>query len=804
MINFKEKSSLKQRLSLHIEGIVQGIGFRPFVYRLAIELGLVGWVNNSSQGVTIEVEGNRETLNAFLVQLETKKPPHAEIHSLKSCWLPLKGYTSFEIRPSETTSSKSAAILPDLATCPECLAEIFNPNNRRYRYPFTNCTHCGPRYSIIQDLPYDRPKTTMRHFQMCPACQEEYENPLNRRFHAQPNACPVCGPHLSLWDSQGNVLAEYEAALQETAKGIREGKIVAVKGLGGFHLVVDARNETAVKELRQRKHRPDKPLALMYPSLDAIQEVCEVSDIEATLLQSRESPIVLLHRLYEGNIAPSIAPGNPYLGVMLPYTPLHSLLLAELGFPIVATSGNLSDEPICIDNADAVKNLGSIADFLLVHNRPIARPVDDSIVRVMGNKDIPLRRARGYAPLPIQLDVSLNKTSNNFYRYKSSSILAVGSHLKNTVALYSNGQVLLSQHIGDLETPSTIARFQEAIASLQQLYDTPLTAIATDAHPDYQSTQFAQRLAQELQIPCLPIQHHFAHVLSCLADNQVNPPVLGIALDGTGYGLDGTIWGGEFLVVPSAKNTKRLTESEQRNFYANDSHSQFKRVARLRPFPLPGGEKAAREPRRCALGLLYECFGEKAFSMTHLAPIQAFSSQELTILKPMLQKGINTPITSSVGRLFDAIASLLNLTQITSFEGQGAMAVEFLLTEVDIQQSYPLTISKSSLVELDWQPMLVAILKDIEQSVPLPEISAKFHNTLVQGIVAIARHCNIFQVALTGGCFQNSYLLENAIASLQNANFSPLSHSHIPPNDGGIALGQILGALQTRKMAEKD
>ncbi|MEC4895062.1 MAG: carbamoyltransferase HypF [Oscillatoria sp. PMC 1050.18] len=771
MANLPEKSTLCQRLVIHIQGVVQGVGFRPFIYCLATELELKGWVNNSPQGVTIEVEGNQAQLKTFLAQLDRRKPDHAEIHEIETVWLPLYGYTNFEIRPSETATSKSAVILPDLATCPQCLAEIFNPENRRYRYPFTNCTHCGPRYSIIQDLPYDRPNTTMRHFPMCEVCQQEYENPLNRRFHAQPNACPVCGPYLSLWDNQGNILAEYDTALQETVKAIREGKIVAVKGLGGFHLVVDGRNNHAVRQLRERKQRPDKPLALMYPTLDRIKQDCQVSPLEAKLLQSREAPIVLLRRLENASITFSVAPGNPYLGVMLPYTPLHHLLLAELGFPIVATSGNLSQEPICTENSKAVTQLGKIADFLLVHNRPIARPVDDSILRVMGNQELVLRRGRGYAPLPIKLQTKVN--GNKF-----PAILAVGGHLKNTVALSHQGQVLLSQHIGDLETPETLERFRDTIANLQQIYNLHLDAIATDFHPDYQSTQFAQSLAQSLNIPCLPIQHHFAHVLSCMAENNIQPPVFGVAWDGTGYGLDGTIWGGEFLLV-------------------NDSH--FQRVAHLRPFPLPGGEKASQEPRRSALGLLYQCFGEDLFSLTHLAPIQAFSSQELTILQQMLRRGVNTPMTSSIGRLFDAIASLLNLTQITSFEGQGAMQLEFLTVRHKTQEAYPVRLANTIPLQIDWQPMVEAIVADIQNSLPLPEISTKFHHALIQSLVKIAHTCHQSQVILTGGCFQNQYLLENSLTALQQAGFSAIVHHHIPPNDGGIALGQILGALSQLK-----
>jgi hydrogenase maturation protein HypF len=801
------QNSTKRRLQLTIEGIVQGVGFRPFVYGLAKDVGVVGWVKNTDRGVSIDIEGTVEQLQVFQKRLEQDKPPHAFLQHIETQWMSFAGYTDFEIRPSDAAHSsiatpKSALILPDLATCPACLDEIFDPANRRHRYPFTNCTHCGPRFSILRSLPYDRPNTTMQQFQMCPECHAEYENPLDRRFHAQPNACPTCGPHLELWDRQGKTLASHDEALLQTANAIRQGKILAIKGLGGFHLVVDASNETAVRTLRDRKRRPDKPLALMYPSLELIREHCQVSEEEEKLLRSSEAPIVLLQSKihnFKSTIAPSVAPDNPYLGVMLPYTPLHHLLLSELGFPIVATSGNLSSEPICTDELDALNRLQDIADLFLVHDRPIARPVDDSIVRVVcdsvsvtrsdsevrasagrspalllsADRPIILRRARGYAPFPIT--PSSKSTSHD-----SSVILAVGAHQKNTVALYLNHQILMSQHLGDLDNLSTIDRFQEAIHHLLNIYDVHPTAIATDAHPDYYSTQFANVLSQEATPPSTPVvsvQHHYAHVLSCMVDNQLEPPVLGIAWDGTGYGLDGTIWGGEFLNIPA---------------------SGFERTAHLRSFPLPGGEQAVKEPRRCALGLLYECFGNRAFEMVELPPLQAFSPQELKVLQTMLQRGLNTPKTSSAGRLFDAIAALLGLCQQASFEGQAAMQLEFATNGFKTDEAYPyeLLCPVYSPMILDYSPMLNAILNDIHEQISQASVAAKFHNTLIEGMVAIANRVGVEQIVLTGGCFQNRYLLEGAIARLKIEGFSIYWHHRIPTNDGGIAAGQIMAALR--------
>ncbi|MGK7910702.1 MAG: carbamoyltransferase HypF [Synechococcus sp.] len=761
-------ANTKRLLRIQVQGIVQGVGFRPFVYRLASELGLTGWVCNSDRGLDIEIEGEISQLTAFQERLLQDRPPHSHLAGLDSTWLDPCNYERFEIRASHSdTSSKSAWLLPDLATCADCLQELFDPSDRRYRYPFINCTHCGPRYSIQTVLPYDRPNTTMRSFRMCLECQEEYDSPNNRRFHAQPNACRICGPQLELLDKQGQPISMASGSdpLREVGDRIRGGDIIALKGLGGFHLVVDARNEAAVQRLRDRKYRPSKPLAVMYPSLEILSQDCCISLTEKEQLLSAAAPIVLLTPQANPQIrlAASIAPHQSTLGVMLPYTPLHHLLLAELGFPIVATSGNRSGEPICIDNSEALANLGSIADASLVHNRPIARPVDDSVVRVMADRAVPIRRARGYAPVPLQPSSAEDLPC----------LLAVGGHLKNTVALSLPDRILVSQHLGDLDTAETVERVRETVTNFLHLYGASPTAIACDAHPDYASTQLAHHLGKSLQVPVIPIQHHYAHILSAIAEHHLEPPVLGVAWDGNGYGLDGTVWGGEFLAVPDREG--------------------FDRVAHLRSFSLPGGDRAAREPRRSALGLLYETFGDSAFGIDNAA-LRAFSDSDLKLLTTMLRRQVNSPRTSSVGRLFDAFAAIVGLCQQSTYEGEAAMQFESAIAGPNTTGRYPYTLTSqdNGPLLLDWEPMLQAILADLDQ--PIGQISARFHNTLSDAIVAIARRVGISQVLLTGGCFQNRYLLETSIRGLQAAGFTPHWHQNIPSNDGGLAVGQILGA----------
>ena len=821
-------SRVRVRLALH--GAVQGVGFRPFVHRLASELALTGWVNNSPQGVLIEAESRRPALEHFLRRLETEKPPRSFIRSMETTWLDAAGFNTFEIRPSDAGGDKTALVLPDLATCPDCLREMLDPRNRRFRYPFTNCTHCGPRFTIIESLPYDRANTSMKQFAMCPACQTEYDNPQDRRFHAQPNACPACGPQLELWSTTGEVIFGGRQALFAAVQAIRRGKIVAVKGIGGFHLFVDARNEKSVCRLRERKHREAKPFALMFPTISSVKCHCQVSALEERLLRSSEAPIVLLQRIVRPHpgplpqerenrslllaeaeavdglhdsrkrgsrdggflppgerarvragirltrfeIAPSVAPGNPNLGVMLPSNPLHHLLLLQVDFPVVATSGNLGDEPICTDERESLDRLRGIADVFLVHDRPIVRPVDDSIVRVMLDREMILRRARGYAPLPVT--VRTRSTASQTLPLHGDAVervptvLAVGAHLKNAVALAVGENVFVSQHLGDLETAQAGDAFRRAIRDLEKLHDARPEIVAADLHPDYPSTQFARDTGKT----CFGVQHHVAHVLSCIAENDIRLPALGVAWDGTGYGTDGTIWGGEFFLVRA---------------------DGIERVAHLRPFRLPGGDQAVKEPRRAAIGMLYELFGESAFEMDQLPPFREMPAVEKLTLKRMLQRRLNSPASTSAGRLFDAVASLVNRRQKMQFEGQAAMELEFAIDGVNTDDAYPLPLlTQHPALVLDWSAMIHSILADVNGGVSTADISAKFHNALAEAVVTVARQIGEPRVALSGGCFQNRYLAERIVTRLRADDFQPYWHQRVPPNDGGIALGQIFAA----------
>ena len=761
-------TSQYQRVRVVIRGAVQGVGFRPFIYRLAEEMNLKGWVINNTQGVFIEAEATQDVLQQFLLRIEREKPAISFIQSFEHSFVDPVPYEKFEIRES-TDGAKTALILPDIATCEECRKEIFDPDNRRFRYPFTNCTNCGPRFTIVEALPYDRPRTSMRIFGMCGECLEEYHNPRDRRFHAQPNACPKCGPHLELWDSSGAVIRRGDEALQQTAAAIRDGLIVAVKGLGGFHLMVDASNETAVVRLRQRKRREEKPFALMFPTLQEIGEHALVDPMEERLLRSPESPIVLLRRRETRNaLAASIAPGNPYLGVMLPYTPLHHLLMQELGRPAVATSGNVSDEPICIHEQEAILRLHDIADVFLVHNRPIVRHVDDSVVRVMAGRELVLRRARGFAPLPVLIDNA------------APDVIAVGAHQKNAIAASVGNQVFISQHIGDLETVAAYGAFEQVLADFSNLYELKTKTIACDLHPEYFSTQYARKQdGREV----VGVQHHHAHALSCMAENRVSPPALGISWDGSGYGPDETIWGGEFL---------RVTQSG------------FERVAHLRTFQLAGGEKAVKEPRRVALSVLRETFGVEMKGCGDLAVLREFAPKDLRVLNGMMERGLRSPRTSSAGRLFDAVASIIGLRQVCRFEGQAAMELEFLThkVETDAAYSFDLNVGEDGR-SIDWAKMVRAIVRDVHEKVGVGIIAAKFHNTLVEMMVQVARTCGENKVVLSGGCFQNRYLTERAVKRLREEGFRPYWHQRVPPNDGGIALGQIAAvSLMSSKKEE--
>ncbi len=752
-----------QRARVSVRGGVQGVGFRPHAWRLAGELGLGGWVSNSAEGVLIEVEGRAEAIEAFVQALEARRPPSARIESLEVAALDPLGEREFSIRPSLREAAPTAAILPDLATCPECLREMLDPRDRRHLYPFTNCTRCGPRFSIVQGLPYDRERSTMRAFAMCPACRAEYEYPGDRRFHAQPNACPVCGPALALWDEDGRVLAGRHEALLRAAQALRIGQIVALKGLGGFHLLVDARDARAVERLRLRKRRADKPFALMFPDLGAVRAQCEVSPQEAALLASPQAPIVLLRRLAASGVAPGVAPGCPELGAMLPYTPLHHLLARELGFAVVATSGNLSEEPIATDEREALARLADIADLFLVHDRPIARPVEDSVARVVLGREMLLRRGRGYAPYPLPLPQAGRK----------GAWLAVGAHMKSTVSLATAGQIVTSSHLGDLDTPEGRDAHAAAARDLAALYEAEPAGVVCDLHPDYASSAWAEASG----LPRVAVRHHVAHVAACMAENGLSGPVLGVAWDGSGDGGDGTVWGGEFLLLDGAS-----------------AH----RVAHLRTFRLPGGERAAREPRRAALGALYEALGEEGLEQA--ASRLDFSDDEIRGLKSMLASGFHAPLTSSAGRLFDAVAALAGLRQLASYEGQAAMELEWCIEDGFGLPDYPVHLIQEieQPMVVDWAPMLRRILHDLASGVPTGRVAAAFHRALALSIAAVAARIEVRQVALSGGCFQNRHLLEWSVERLRGEGFEPFWHRRVPPNDGGISVGQAAWAAWLR------
>jgi hydrogenase maturation protein HypF len=726
---------------------------------------LKGWVINNSQGVFMEAEAEQAVLQQFLQRIEREKPAISSIQSLEHTYLDLVPYEKFEIRAS-VDGPKTALILPDIATCDACVREIFDPQNRRYRYPFTNC---GPRFSIVEGLPYDRSRTSMRIFEMCPECSEEYQNPRDRRFHAQPNACPKCGPQLALWDENGHVVVHGYESLQRAVIALCDGLIVAVKGLGGFHLMADASNEWAVRRLRHRKRREEKPFALMFPTLRAVTEYAQVDAMEERLLCSPEAPIVLLRRSCGDGLATSIAPGNPYLGAMLPYTPLHHLLMHELGVPAVATSGNISDEPICTHEQEAVLRLNGIADFLLVHNRPIVRHVDDSAVRVMAGRELVLRRARGFAPLPILL--------NDAAPY----VVAVGAHQKNAIAASVEDQVFISQHIGDLETASAYGAFEQVLGDFADLYELETKTIACDQHPDYFSSRYARK-CHEAEI--VAVQHHYAHALACMAENQIAAPALGISWDGSGWGPDGTVWGGEFLEI---------------------TPDGFERFAHLRTFRLPGGEKAVKEPRRVALSLLREAFGSELEGLGELATLQAFTDVERRLLEEMMDRGLHTPATSSAGRLFDAVASIIGIRQIGRFEGQAAMELEFLTHNVETEESYPFELTREQeCLVIDWAPMVHGVVHDVKDEARRVNIAAKFHNTLAEMVVKVATASGQNKVVLSGGCFQNRYLTERAVKRLREEGFQPYWHQRVPPNDGGIALGQVAAVSRMKSKSARE
>ena len=753
-------ASCVQRVRLELSGVLQGVGFRPYVSDLARAVGIRGWVANSGSGVTLDAEGESAAVERFVQGLATRLPPRARIETFaRTAGEPL-GYTTFRIRESIAgTAGPSAFVTPDLATCAECVAEIFDPSDRRFHYPFTSCTHCGPRFSILEALPFDRANTTMRKFELCRACQAEYEDPDDRRFHAQTNACPECGPRLWLTDPAGHTLSEHAAAIAAAAAALREGQVLALKGLGGFQLLVDACNDDAVASLRGRKRRPAKPFAVMAPGLAWAERYCDVAARERELLSAAEAPIVLLRRrtARKGEasaVAGAVAPHNPLLGVMLPTTPLHHLLLAEFAGPIVATSGNVADEPLVADNACALERLHGVADLWLMHDREISWPLDDSVARVVADRPLLLRMARGYAPQSVALAAP------------SAPALALGGQLKSAIAVTLSDRIVVGPYIGDLHSPRARQRLHRDIDGLCALHGIQPAGISCDEHPDYYTTQVAAAQAGE----CVRVQHHLAHVLACVADNAITGPVLGVAFDGTGYGNDGTVWGGEFLHV---------------------SGSAVQRVAHLRPFALPGGDRAIAEPRRAAAGLLFELFGAAVLDECRFAPIASFPTAARRIIGQMLARGVNSPRTSSIGRLFDAVASLLDLVQCSDYEGHAAMALEFALDEVPAAACYPLpVIDNDDSALLDWAPLLRALIADSRRGATVAHMAGAFHHAIASAIVAVAERTGERQVVLSGGCFQNRYLCEQTIKQLRGAGFDVYWHLYVPPNDGGLALGQ--------------
>lgn len=756
---------MSRRLAISVRGIVQGVGFRPFVYNAATSAGLAGWVVNQSDAVRIEVEGAEGALKEFIDTLRNHHPPQASISQLDIVPVPSDGSTDtgvegFQILASSEGASRSPTIPADLATCSACQREVSSPSERRYGYPFTNCTNCGPRWSIIAGLPYDRPRTSMQLFEMCPACRREYEDPRDRRFHAQPIACPECGPALQLVTVEGEAREHGNDALKTAASAVRDGSIVALKGLGGFQLIVDATNERAVERLRVRKHRPDKPLAVMVADCRTADMYCHVSDVERTNLTSPRAPILLLRKRVDDGVALPIsklvAPGNPYLGVMLPYTPVHMLLLDQVQRPIVCTSGNRSEEPMVITTRDARGRLGDIADVILTHDRPIVRPVDDSVGREENGTLQILRRARGYAPTPVSLPGPV------------PCILAVGGHLKNTVALSMGTNVIVGSHVGDLDNTLSVDVHRRAIQDLVEFFGAEPKVIACDLHPDYSSTQHAERVARSWNVPLVRVQHHHAHVLSAVAEHGLTGPVLGLAWDGTGYGTDGTIWGGEALLV---------------------NRSRWTRVAHLHPFSLPGGDRAAREPRRSALGVLHEI----SESLSRAVAPRWFSESELSGLLAALQRPQLFPRSTSMGRLFDAVAALCGLQEKTSFEGHAAMSLEFAADENEADR-YEIQLSSGTPAVAHWQTLIEGVIEDCGSGTSVEQISAGFHNALAELALRVAERVGCPQVVLTGGCFQNRLLTERARASLSKAGFDVYTQRAVPPGDGGIALGQILGA----------
>lgn len=759
---------MRKRLRIRIEGTVQGVGFRPFVYRQATACRIDGWVLNNSQGVLIEAEGPPARLDDFLQRLQTNLPPLAAVTGFHHSEIPLRPGSGFQISTSENLAQRSVPIGPDAAVCSDCLQELFDPGNRRFRYPFINCTNCGPRYTIVTGIPYDRPQTTMGKFVMCPECQAEYDDPTSRRFHAQPNACPRCGPQLQLLDARG-MLHGTADPLETAVALLREGRILAVKGLGGYHLAVDACNEDAVAELRRRKARDEKPFALMSFDLDQVRQYAWVVPPEAALLSGSERPIVLLRRLTEHGIAPQVAPNNLFFGVMLPYTPLHFLLLQGHFRALVMTSGNLTDEPIAYLDQDAHERLTGIADYYLTHNRDIHIRTDDSILRLMAGRPVALRRSRGYVPRGLRLP------------HSQPHVLGLGGELKNTFCLTRGDRAFLSQHIGDLKNLEVYDSFGQGIAHLSRLFEWQPQVLAHDLHPDYFSTRYAE---EQTERPTVAIQHHHAHLASCMAEHNVTEPCIGVIFDGVGYGEDGHIWGGEFLL---------------------GDFRGYRRLGHFAYLPMPGGDAASREPWRMAVSAMFHCFGRDLPEVPFLAQIPG---EDLSLLLQIIEKGLNCPLTSSCGRLFDAVAALVRLRTHNSYEGQAALELEMAIGPDEEFASYPYQIhdENGSLV-YDPTDTLKALLDEIRRDMPAGWISGRFHTTLAVMLVDACRRIRTQvdrnRVVLSGGVFQNRYLTELAVRLLAKEGFDVLTHSQVPPNDGGLALGQAVIAGRKRAFDPK-
>jgi hydrogenase maturation protein HypF len=756
------------RLAVRVEGVVQGVGFRPFVYHLAAGLGLRGCVGNDVDGVFIEVEGPPAAVRRFLSLLERDAPPLARIERVTTRAMAPLGSASFAIAASGPPGQRRTLVPTDTATCDDCLHELADPADRRYRYPFINCTNCGPRFTIVRDVPYDRPLTTMAEFAMCQACAAEYHDPADRRFHAQPVCCPACGPRLRLLSPGADPMAG--PPLEVAGELLRRGGVLAVKGLGGYHLAADASCEKAVAALRARKHREDKPFAVMARDLAAVRLLCEADDAEAGLLSSQARPIVLLTRRPGAQVAAATAPGNRRLGVMLPYTPLHHLLLEATGAAnraMVLTSGNVSDEPIAYRDDDALARLGGIADAFLTHDRAIHIRTDDSVTRVFRGRPMPVRRSRGYVPEPVSV-------AGGFPR----QVLACGAELKNTFCLAKEGHAFVSHHIGDLENAETLRSFTEGIEHFRRLFDIDPQVVAHDLHPEYLSTKYAVDLADQSPVRLEGVQHHHAHIASCLADNGADDTVIGVAFDGTGYGSDGTIWGGEFLVAGLAG---------------------FERGGHLAPVPMPGGAAAVRQPWRMAAAYL-------GAATDHLDVVRR-NQQRWAAMVAMAAKGLNSPLTSSAGRLFDAVASILGVRDAINYEGQAAVELE-QLADPGETGGYPAGIEAGEgPFRVRGADLVQAVVGDLAAGVPAPVIAARFHHgvaALIEGGCLLLRERHgLGTVALSGGVFQNTLLLHEAAARLEARGFTVLVHSRVPCNDGGISLGQaVVAAARDRGSAD--